>query len=220
MSNESNISYKQELFRKAIHLASLSIPICYIFLPKELMLSVILPLTLLFLIFDILSKKVQVFSDLLMRFFGDMLRPHEKKGHGLFNGATWVLISASICIIIFPRIIAITSFTILIISDLSAALIGRKFGRHKFFDKSLEGTLSFILSASAIVFIYYELFNMPFSYLMAGLIGAIVGGIVEAISKVIRIDDNLSIPVSVGITMIMVALYYSGLGQPFVNLMD
>lgn len=220
MSNESNISYKQEILRKAIHLASLSIPISYIFLSNINMLIILVPITFIFIVFDVLSKKVDLFINLLMKYFGAMLRPHEKKGVGLFNGATWVLISATICVIIFPKIIAITGFTILIISDLSAALIGRKFGKHKFFDKSVEGTASFIISAIVIVLIYYNIFNLPQSYLIAGIIGAIVGGIIEAISKVIRIDDNLSIPISVGTIMLLAELYFISIGQSFLSFLN
>lgn len=220
MSNESNISYKQEILRKAIHLASLSIPISYIFLSRANMLSILIPATIAFIIFDILSKKVNYFINLLMKYFGDMLRPHEKKGTGIFNGATWVLISASICVIFFPKIIAITSFTILIISDVCAALIGRKFGKHKFYNKSIEGTTSFIISAIIIVLIYFEIFKLPSSYLITGIAGAIVGGIIEAISKVIKIDDNLSIPISVGIVMVVGEYFYFLAGQSFVGFLN
>lgn len=220
MSNESNISYKQEILRKGIHLASLSIPICYIFLTKEIMLSFLVPAAILLIIFDILSKNVQFFINLLMKYFGQMLRPHEKKGKGFFNGATWVLISATICVASFPKIITITGFTILIISDIFAALIGRRFGKHKIFDKSWEGTISFVISAIAIVFLYYNLFNLPFSYLISGVIAAVISGFVELISKVIKVDDNLAIPISVGLVMLALEFLYSLDGQSFIGYLN
>jgi dolichol kinase len=84
--------------------------------------------------------------------FGFLLRQHEvDTGKKNLNGATYVLISALICVIIFPKIFFVTAFTILIISDSLAALIGRKFGRHKLFAKSLEGTLAFFISASIVI---------------------------------------------------------------------
>ena len=220
MSNESNISYKQEILRKGIHLASLSIPIGYIFFTRENMLSVLVPAAILLIIFDILSKNVQFFINLLMKYFGQMLRPHEKKGKGFFNGATWVLISATICVATFPKIITITGFTILIISDICAALIGRRFGKHKIFDKSWEGTISFIVSAIAIVFLYYNLFNLPFSYLISGVIAAVISGFVELISKVIKVDDNLAIPISVGLVMLAFEFLYALDGQSFIGYLN
>jgi len=220
MSNESNISYKQEILRKAIHLASLSIPVSYIFFTRENMLSLLIPATILFIIFDLLSQNVKFFINLMMKFFGNLLRPHEKKGKGLFNGATWVLISATICVLVFPKIITISGFTILIISDISAALIGRRFGKHKFFDKSWEGTISFMVSAIIIILIYFNMFSLPNSYLITGIIAAIIGGFVEAVSKVIKVDDNLSIPISVGIVMIIGEYFYSMGNQSFLGFMN
>lgn len=220
MPNESNISYKQEILRKAIHLASLSVPISYIFLTREIMLGVLIPATILFVTFDILSKNVKFFINLLLKYFGNMLRPHEKKGKGFFNGATWVLISATICVVAFPKVITITGFTILIISDICAALIGRRYGKHGFFDKSWEGTISFMISAVIIVVFYFNLFDLPFSYLVTGIIAAIIGGFVEAVSKVIKVDDNLSIPISVGIVMLVGELYFQSIGQSFLGFVN
>lgn len=220
MPNESNISYKQEILRKAIHLASLSVPVSYIFLTREIMLGILIPTTILFVTFDILSKNVKFFINLLLKYFGKMLRPHEKKGKGFFNGATWVLISATICVAAFPKIITITGFTILIISDICAALIGRRYGKHKIFDKSWEGTISFIVSAIVIVFLYFNLFNLPFSYVISGVIAAVLSGFVELISKVIKVDDNLSIPISVGVVMLIGELYFQSIGQSFLGFVN
>jgi dolichol kinase len=220
MSDKSNITYKQELLRKSIHLMSLSIPIGYIFLTKETMLYIFIPFAIAITLFDILSQKVKIVNKFLFKFFGKMLRPHEIKGEGTFNGATWVIISAAVCIALFPKIITITGFTILIISDLFAALIGRKFGKRPLFDKSWEGTLSFMISAIIIVTIYYSVFILPFSYLIAGIVAAIVGGFVEAVSKVARLDDNLSVPISVGIVMLIFEYFYSSNGQSFLNLVN
>ncbi|MFN3195086.1 MAG: diacylglycerol/polyprenol kinase family protein [Chlorobiota bacterium] len=184
------------------------------------MLYIFIPFAIAITLFDVLSQKIEAVNKLLMRFFGKMLRPHEIKGEGAFNGATWVIISAAICVILFPKIVMITGFTILIISDIFAALIGRKFGKRPLFDKSWEGTISFIISAIIIVYIYYSVFALPESYLVAGIVAAIVGGFVEAVSKVAKIDDNLSIPISVGIVMLIFEYFYSANGQSFLNLVN
>ncbi len=125
---------------------------------------------------------------------------HEKKN---LNGATYVLISALIGVIIFPKVIFITAFAILIISDTSAALIGRKFGKKPFLRKSLEGTLAFFISASIVILFTPKLTDSIAEY-MIGLIAALIGALVENVSYGIA-DDNLSIPLSVG--FVMWALY-------------
>jgi dolichol kinase len=80
-----------------------------------------------------------------------------------------------------------------------AALIGRKFGKRKFLRKSFEGTLSFFISACIVVLFTPKIGSFPMEYLI-GFIAAFVGAIVENISYGFA-DDNLSIPISVGLTM-------------------
>ena len=111
-----------------------------------------------------------------------------------------MLISACICILIFPKIIAITAFSILIISDTASALIGRRFGKNHFLDKSFEGTLAFIASALVVVVIAPKVSGSWLEYL-PGFAAAFIGGIIEAMSVRLRVDDNFSVPVSIGIIM-------------------
>ena len=114
------------------------------------------------------------------------------------NGATYVLIAATISVLVFPKVIAVTSFTILIISDLTAALVGKRFGKHRFFGKSLEGSAAFLLSALVVVAIVPKVEYRAGEYILQAA-AAVVGTIVEALP--ISVDDNLSIPLSIGLTM-------------------
>lgn len=217
---KNNISYTQELLRKTIHLCSLSLPIAYIFITKEIILSFILPLLILALLIDILSKVNPTFKAFYYKYFGSMLRPHEKSDKFLLNGASWVLISAFLVFLIFPKIIAIISFTILIISDLSAALIGRRFGKHKLFDKSWEGTSAFMITGIIVVFIYYYTLQAPISLLIFGSLGAIFAGFIEAASVTLKMDDNLSIPLSVGLVMWIGGIISLNYSLPYLNLLN
>lgn len=198
--DNGTIHYRDELVRKLIHLFSLSIPIIYYFIPTSLSITILAVLTIIALIIDLGRFFSGSFAGLFYKLFGFLLRKHEtdKKKKNL-TGATYVLISALLCAIIFPKIIFVTAFTILIISDTMAALIGRKFGKIKFLRKSLEGTLSFFISASIVVFFTPKVGDFPTEYLI-GIIAAFVGAIVENISYGFA-DDNLSIPLSVGFTM-------------------
>lgn len=217
--NTTNISYKQEILRKSIHLTSLIIPISYIFVDRFNAIMILLPITILTLLLDILSKRNDSVRNFVMKYFGKMLRPHELGEGFVLNGASWVLLSALLVISIFPKIIAVTAFTILIISDISAALIGRRYGKRPLFDKSWEGTLAFILSGILVVAIYWNIFSAPLVYFYIGSIGAIIGGFVEAASKKMNIDDNLSIPVSVGLIMLLGGYFTMQIGQPFLQIL-
>jgi dolichol kinase len=121
---------------------------------------------------------------------------------------------------VFPRHLAITGFAVLIIiSDIAAALIGRKFGRNRLFTKSWEGTSAFIVSAFLVVTVIGNLLNAPWTYFAFGFIGAIVAGFAEAASAYLKIDDNFSIPVSIGLVMWAGAFFASSINMPYLNLM-
>lgn len=200
-----NISYKQEILRKAIHLISLNIPIIYIFVSRNTALLILFPMAFTAVLIDILSKYDNFVRKFLYLYFSQMLRSHEKNRNPfILNGASWVLIAAFTTVLLFPKVIAIISFMILIISDIAAALIGRRFGKHKILDKSLEGTSAFIISGWIVVWIIGIIFQADLWFYIAGYTGALVGGIIELLSSKLNIDDNLSIPISVGITMSIV----------------
>jgi dolichol kinase len=198
--DNGTIQYKDELFRKLIHLFSLSIPIVYYFISTETAAIILGILAAVALIIDLGRYLHPETGKIFYKMFGFLLREHEldhKKKN--LNGATYVLISALISSLIFPKVIFISAFSILIISDSAAALVGRKFGRRKFLSKSLEGTLTFFISA-CIVILFTPKVSGFFQEYLIGFIAAFVGAIVENVSFKL-VDDNLSIPLSVGFTM-------------------
>lgn len=213
------ISYSQEILRKLIHLFSLSIPVSYIFLSQDTALNILLILSFVMVTFDLLSKGDNIIGTLTLKFFGKMLRKHERKKKFILTGASWVLISGALCVFIFPKLLTIVAFTILIISDICAALFGRRFGKHKLFDKSWEGTIAFIISANLIILIYGFVFSAPWTFFAAGILSAVAGGFVEAASKFLAIDDNISIPVSVGLVLWGGGLLADIINVPFLNIL-
>ena len=221
MDRDFEISFTQEVLRKAIHLISLSIPIIYIFVTREVALYILVTMASLAVIIDYLSKFNNIVGVLLKRFFGKMLRSDELNKKYVLNGASWVLISAVVCVFVFPKFLTVVSFSVLIISDISAALFGKKFGRHKLFvGKSWEGTIAFIISAIIVIFIYGYFFNAPAIFYFAGLIAAIIGGFVEAASKMLKMDDNISIPISVAGILWLIGIYANYIQTPFIQLLN
>jgi len=203
--DNGTIQYRDELVRKLIHLFSLSIPILYYFIPTSTSIIILSAFTAFAFIVDGGRFVSKSFAKHFYRLFGFLLRKHElDKEKKNLTGATYVLLSALICALIFPKVIFVTAFTILIISDTMAALIGRKFGKRKFLSKSLEGTLSFFISASIVVLLTPKVGNFTMEFVI-GFIAAFVSAIVENISSGYA-DDNLSVPISAGLTMWI--LYY------------
>jgi dolichol kinase len=197
--SEGQISYTSELIRKSIHLASLTIPIIYYYVHRETALFFLFPMVLISIGIDVGRFYIPAIHHMVERMFDKILRPHERRA-GLLSGATYVLISALLCVAIFPKLITVTAFSILIVSDSSSAIFGRAYGKHRFLDKSLEGTLAFIVSAWLVVLITPKAGWVPIEYVI-GAFAAIVGGVAEAASVSLHVDDNFSIPVSVGFTM-------------------
>jgi len=205
-------SYGTEVIRKLIHLFSLLIPVVYYFITKRAALAILVPLTLAFSLSDIARLFVPAFGSLYNSLFGFLLRNHEQNGRGRrLNGATYVLLAATLTVLIFPKVIALTAIAILIVSDTSAALIGRRFGRHRFMSKSLEGAGAFLLSGLVVVALAPKVEYAAAEYLI-GAAGAALGAVVE--SSAIGLDDNLSIPLSVGGAMWILYLLF----LPAVNL--
>ncbi|MFZ1979396.1 MAG: diacylglycerol/polyprenol kinase family protein [Bacteroidota bacterium] len=199
LEQAATINFRSELARKTIHLFSLSIPLIYFFISRSLALMLLIPLTAAFVGVDLARFYIPVVGQWFTRWFGWLLRKHEQNMNvKRLNGASHVLISATLCVLLFPKIITINAFAILIISDSTSALFGRRFGRHRFLGKSLEGSIAFFVSAVLVIFAAPKVRYLPMEYFI-GIIAAAVGAVVEAFS--VHIDDNLSIPLSVGIVM-------------------
>jgi len=185
--------YRQELYRKLTHLGALVIPggYYYLGLTRAEALMIMVPVTVLMFLIDIARLREWKIWGILKPIISPIVRAHELKGD--FTGAFYILLTATICIAIFPGPVAVLSLAFIIVGDTAAALIGRKFGRHKFRNKSYEGSLAFLVAALLVVMIAPEI---P---LLVGLIGAVVATVTEAVS--FNVDDNTSVPLVSGLVM-------------------
>lgn len=186
--NEASLSWKGELWRKAIHLTSLLIPAGFFFFDPRRVIIILTGLTLVCAIFDLLrffgNESVKKFMGLN---FGFMLRPREKKS---FSGATTILLAGLIVFLFYDKRVAAAAMVIIVIGDVAAALIGRTIGRFRIHYKTLEGTLAFILFTSfAIRFVP----GLPFKIAIAGVVA---GAIMELLP--LPIDDNITVPLVAG----------------------
>ncbi len=203
--SDNNIDYHNELLRKMIHLSSLAIPVGYYFLDEYTAFWILLPLAILAICIDLSMKVYKPLKKVIVYIFGPIMRPHELKDELVLNGATWVLISSSLCILLMPKISFICGFVILIISDSAAALIGRKFGKHPWFkNKSIEGSAAFFISAVISSGIIGLFISASWQYYVALAIASLFASFIEAISGALKIDDNISIPFSVALVIFLI----------------
>lgn len=198
----ARISMRSEIQRKMIHLSSISIPVAYIWATRPLMLWIFVPLTVVAFATEYMRMHVPAVGNFINAWFGPMLRSHELTSeNSKLSGATYVVLSAALCIFIFPKVVTIAAFAVLIVSDTASALYGRRFGRHKFLSKSLEGSSAFVVTAVAVVLVVAAIFHAPSIFVIVGIVASIVAAVAEAMSYGVNIDDNLTIPMAFGLTM-------------------
>lgn len=189
---------RQELFRKTIHLSANSlIPLAYLFLniPKIWMAILIGIASVVFVMIDIRRTRNGWLSKIFAKLFNSMLRSHELEGK--LTGASYVLIGSFISIAIFPKEIAVLALLFTAIGDTAAALYGRKFGKLRIWNKTLEGSIAGLIACVIIALFFPQIPNIiKFS-------GAFAAMFIELLP--INIDDNLRIPLFSGIIMYIIS---------------
>jgi len=187
-ADESFISWKGEIYRKGIHLTSLSIPVgFFLFDSRVIVVCLILALGLS-AIFDLIRFfGSEALKRYLASLFGFLLRPREKKS---FSGSTTIILAGLLVYYFYDLRIAAASMVIVVVGDTAAALTGRLVGRFKFYNKSLEGTLGFILFTSLAILVVPEIDTR------VAISGVLVGALVELLP--IPIDDNITVPLAAG----------------------
>lgn len=182
-----------ELKRKAIHLASLAIPLGYYVSPaswhawweRGLLAAVILSLAIE--VFRLNHPRTRY---IFRHFFGELLRNHEE---ATLLGSTYLLIACWLSIHLFSEPVAVLALLFLIVGDTVAAIVGKSAGRIRFFGKTLEGSLAcFAVCYGLTAF-------MPGIPFPVGLVGAAVATLFELLP--IPLDDNFRIPLSAGVAM-------------------
>jgi dolichol kinase len=185
------MNYRNEVYRKMIHFGSAVFPISYYYsLSREQMLWLLGGLSALFLVGELLRMNVGPFKRFFKLIFSAVVR--ESEDHTI-TGATTVFIAGFLTVLIFERPVAIFAMLILSLADATAALIGRKWGNHSLFEKSVEGTITFLIVALALAFLLPDLPRA----------GAVAAAGIATIAEVLPspIDDNLIVPLSAATTI-------------------
>jgi dolichol kinase len=177
--------------RKAIHLASIAIPLAMLHLPMTPVRRTLLVLAAALLVADLVKIHEPRWRSVFTTFFGPLIRRHEHTG---ITGSTYMVVSALLATYLFDRPVAAGAMVFLIVGDTLAAMVGMAWGRTRFFDKSLEGFLSGCFSS----FVAGALL-VPELPLPAVALGALIGAFVEVLP--IPVDDNFRIPLVAGLVL-------------------
>jgi len=197
---DMNKSFRRELYRKLIHLSSLWIPLTIFFAPENFSIAVF---GIIFVGNAILEYGNFKKWGWVRKTFGVIFRKalrHKEASRQQFqiSGSMYVMAAAIVCTALFTKNIAVIAMTVMLISDTCSALFGKAFGTRQIYPhKSLEGTTAFFVSA----LIVNMLFNNLYVFGYANVIACIFATLVEVYEDKTNVDDNLAIPLAVGITL-------------------
>ena len=193
--------YRHEIARKLLHMCSFLIVIFIYSADKNTACVVIGALFLILFIGNtiLLSSGFRFLNEFKVKYFSFLLRDDEKYG---YISSNWFLLGCFLSVFLFQKEIAMLAITILIFGDAFAALIGMKFGKHKFKNgKSWEGTLGFIGVSYLLLAGFYFALSLTLLFVAAALIAIPITAVSEVYSKQLKIDDNLLIPLIFGLLM-------------------
>jgi len=177
--------YRQEIYRKLIHTLSALMGLSVLLFDSRIIVPVFIGLGIILPVIDLLRQRISFFQTVFGFLFKQVARPYEKTR---ITGASFVFISAAICVIFFDPIAAGTGLLFMSIGDSLAAMVGIRYGKTIIGHKSLEGSFACFLACAFIVLI------VPGVNIYAGLFAAFIAAVIELLS-IWKIDDNLLIPI-------------------------
>ncbi|MFX1280980.1 MAG: glycerol-3-phosphate acyltransferase [Promethearchaeota archaeon] len=186
-------------WRVAIRPLSMLFLIFY-FIDVQLGLMVIGIVSLCFIALDIFRFLHKQTNVLLTEKTKAIFRKGEEKK---FSSMTIFLLSTFIIVLFFEIEIAITALVFLVFGDMFGKIFGLAYGRHKIFEKTLEGTLAYIGSVIIFGFILYSSIDIALIILISGGIAA---PLIELLP--IGINDNFTVPIISGAVMTATKIFF------------
>lgn len=178
---------RRELARKAIHVSSAALPLLVWLLPRGAAVAVLVPLAAVAVAIDVTRLRWRPARYWMLRFVRPMLRHHER---GRLTGATYMVVAYALAVAVFPKPVAVAAMLFNGLGDAAAALVGKRWGRHRTRGgKSWEG-----FAAGLTV-------NLAVALTVAGLdpgltpLPAIIGAVSAAVLELLDLplDDNLRV---------------------------
>ena len=176
-------SLRREAARKAFHVSSVALPLLAWLLPRATAVAGLVALAVIAVGVDVARLRLRGPRYHFLRLTRTMLRPHERRG---LAGGTYMALAYAAAILLFPKPIAVAGMLYNGLGDAAAALVGKRFGRHRTaWGKSWEGF------AAALVVCLVVGFVVPGISPASAVAGALVAAAVEFLP--LPLDDNLRV---------------------------
>lgn len=192
---------RRELARKAIHVSSTAVPLLVWLVPRPLAVAVLVPIALLALAIDFARHRIRPFRYHFLRRTRTLLRPHERRG---LAGATWMALAYAAALLLFPKPVAVAAMLFNGLGDAAAALVGKRWGRHRTaWGKSWEG-----FAAGLAVDLAVGIGMWMMAPAAVPLAGAVLGAIVAASVEFapLPLDDNVRVTLAGGAGILLGAM--------------
>lgn len=191
MSTARAFSWRAELSRKGIHLASSIFPLAW---GLDWVAPVVVKSALavgfgLAVVLEVSRRGLPAVQRWFMTWFGGMLRAHEARG---LTGATWILAAMLLCALLLPARAALCALWAGVVGDAVAALVGRAVASRAASEgKTWVGSAA-CAAASAIG---------PWWLAAASPLAALGVGLAAALAErpQLAIDDNARVAVAAGL---------------------
>lgn len=185
------LGLRAEVARKAIHLATVGVPLAVWVLPRPAALALLLLGAALALATEAARTHVRWARHLFLRRTRRLLRTGERRG---LAGATWMALSYLLAFLLLPLPVAVVAMLYNGLGDAAAAIVGKRWGRHRAaWGKSLEGA-----GAGALV-------NLAAGLVVPGVpVGAALAGAVAAAALEyfpLPFDDNVRVTLGGGFAL-------------------
>lgn len=182
---------RRELMRKRIHLATALVPAAVWVLPRGLAIAMMVGAVAAAIAIEWARRRVPWARYQFLRGTRVMLRGHER--HGL-AGATYMAVAYLLALLVFPRPVAVVAMLYNALGDAAAAVVGRRWGRHRTaWGKSWEGAAA-AFGANLAVGV-----AVPGIGGVAAVVGALAASALEFLP--LPLDDNLRVTLGGGLAL-------------------
>ena len=179
--------------RGLVHLiVGLSISIACFQLSRPILLSILIPVTIAWVLIDFLRMSFTRLSVIFTIVFAPFLRDYEKSR---LTGASYLLVGSSLSYLIFNKEIATLAISFLAVGDPLAHFVKDRLGKSRIvFQSAGEAAACFAACiTTGLLWRYYA--DLTLDVISIGA-GAIAAAIVQ--SLLLPLDDNLTIPLCTG----------------------
>jgi len=178
--------------RRAFHASvGTAIPVIAIFLPDQLPAILAGILAAASLALDLARFRLAWLNRLFLKWLNVLLKREESRQ---VTGATFLLIAACLCFLLFDKPVAVAVLLFLSLGDPAAALVGRPMPGPRILGKSPVGTMAFAGVSLLVLALLSAAGIAEFSGVLAA--AALIAGLVELAP--IPLDDNLTVPLISG----------------------